>query len=327
MSRWSAGKKISQMARRLQRQRGGFTGAYILDAVRCSYRHQASPENYFVLRFYELSDRERQTYLTSGRSAMADRKLNRFMSGENDRIMSHKHLFYQKFSKYIRRESLFVPEASYKEFSVFLDAHDTFIIKPDRGIMGQGIEKLRTENVENRELLFERCRTGKLLAEQVIGQHHTLDAISSCVNSVRINAARNGKGEIRLIGACLKCGVNGAAADNFHSGGAAYPLNMATGIITGPGRNNTEIRDFEFHPGSSVRMPGFAIPFWEDVKACAVQAMEHMPELGYVGWDIAVTPNGPELIEGNCHWPGGNIIQLDKIGKYPLIKECLEGVT
>ncbi len=51
--------------------------------------------------------------------------------------------------------------------------------------------------------------------------------------------------------------------------------------------------------------------------------MERMPELGYVGWDIAVTPKGAELIEGNCHWPGGNIIQLDKIGKYPLIKECL----
>ena len=55
-----------------------------------------------------------------------------------------------------------------------------------------------------------------------------------------------------------------------------------------------------------------------------IQAMEMIPELGYVGWDIAVTPKGAELIEGNCHWPGGNIIQLDKIGKYPLIKECLK---
>lgn len=327
MSRWSAGKKTYEMAKQLRRQRGGFTGVYLLDAIRCGYRHQASPENYFVLRFYELSDEERWTYLTSGRSALADRKLNRFMTKEKDRIMSHKHLFYQSFSDWIHRESLYVPEIIYTDFMKFLDAHEMLVLKPDQGIMGHGIEKLYTEEIKDREALFEKCRVGKLLAEQVIRQHEALEQISSCVNSVRINAARDSKGTIRLVGACLKCGASGAAADNFHSGGVAYPLDMETGVVTGPGRNNTEIKDYECHPGSSVYMPGFSVPYWEEIRSYAIQAMEHMPELGYVGWDIAVTPEGPELIEGNCHWPGGNIIQLDKIGKYPLIKECLEGVT
>ena len=48
MSRLSTGKKIYQMAKQLKRQRGGVTAAYVLDAVRCGYRHMASPENYFV---------------------------------------------------------------------------------------------------------------------------------------------------------------------------------------------------------------------------------------------------------------------------------------
>lgn len=327
MSRWSAGKKTYEMARRLQRQRGGFTGVYLADAIRCGYRHQASPENYFVLRFYELSDEERETYLTSGRSAMADRELNRLMTEDQNRIMSRKHLFYRSFSEFIRRESIYAAEAAYADFAAFLGKNETIVVKPDRGIMGHGIEKLRTGEIEDREAFFESCRSGKLLAEQVIRQHEALEQISSCVNSVRINAARDRSGAVRLIGACLKCGAAGADADNFHSGGAAYPLDLESGVVTGPGRNNTEIRDYEYHPGSSVRMPGFSVPYWKEVKACAIEAMGHMPELGYVGWDIAVTPEGPELIEGNCHWPGGNIIQLDKIGKYPLIKECLEGVT
>lgn len=327
MSRWNAGKKIYEMAKRLQRQRGGFAGVYLVDAIRCGYRHQASPENYFVLRFYELSDEERGTYLTSGRSAAADKKLNRFMTGEKDRIMSQKHLFYRSFSDWIRREAVYVPEITYQEFTAFLDAHKLVVLKPDRGIMGHGIEILSTEGMEDRKALFEKCRSGGFLVEQVIGQHEALGQISDCVNSVRINAARDRNGGIHLIGACLKCGASGATADNFHSGGVAYPLDMETGVVTGPGRNNTEIRDYEYHPGSSVYMPGFSVPHWEAVRNCALQAMERMPELGYVGWDIAVTPEGPELIEGNCHWPGGNIIQLDRIGKYPLIKECLEGVT
>ena len=61
MSRWSAGKKIVQMAKELRRQRGGLASAYAMDAVGCSFRHQASPENYFVLRFYELDEKERET--------------------------------------------------------------------------------------------------------------------------------------------------------------------------------------------------------------------------------------------------------------------------
>ena len=51
--------------------------------------------------------------------------------------------------------------------------------------------------------------------------------------------------------------------------------------------------------------------------------MERVPTVGYAGWDIAVTPDGPELIEGNYSWPGGNIIQFDGVGKYTLLKKCL----
>ena len=70
-------------------------------------------------------------------------------------------------------------------------------------------------------------------------------------------------------------------------------------------------------------MPGFALPFWEELKALVCQGMERVPSLGYVGWDIALTSDGPALIEGNVHWPGGNIIQFDRVGKYPLILSCL----
>lgn len=326
MSRWNTGEKTYQMAKSLRRQRGGFTAVYLMDALRCGYRHQASPENYFVLRFYELDERERGTYLTSGRSSMADRRLNRFMTKKNNQILASKHLFYRHFSDLVRRKSLYVPEVSLTEFLNFLEAHETVVLKPDRGLMGHGIEKVQTKEIEDKKELYERCRDGGLLIEEKIRQHEELEKISSCVNSIRINAARDSKGKIRLIGACLKCGAEEAAADNFHSGGIAYPLDLKTGTVAGPGRNNKEIRDYERHPGSLVYMPGFTVPCWDAVIACVTQAMEHMPKIGYIGWDIAVTPEGPEMIEGNCHWPGGNIIQLDGIGKYPLIQECLEGV-
>lgn len=328
MSQWSAVKRTWKMAKSISSQRGGWTMRYFLDAIGCGYRHGASPENYLVLRFYEMKDQERSKYLTSGRSSKADRELNRQMTQEDGRIMSQKHLFYRQYKGLVRREYRYVPDTEYEDYTAFLDTHEQFICKPSRGIMGHGIRKIHTGELADRKAFYEECRRDKMLIEECIIQHEALEQIRpGCVNSIRINAARDRKGQVHLIGACLKCGGAGAVADNFHSGGIAYPVNLDTGRIAGPGRNNTEIRDYDRHPGNEVYMPGLQIPNWEQVRELAQQAMARMPHIGYVGWDIAVTPDGCELIEGNCHWPGGNIIQLDHIGKYPLIQKCLEGAA
>lgn len=54
MSRKSYFEKIYTMARTLARLRGGSLWAYFADAALCSRIYGASPENYFVLRFFEL---------------------------------------------------------------------------------------------------------------------------------------------------------------------------------------------------------------------------------------------------------------------------------
>ena len=74
------------MCTRLRAQRGGSRMVYLLDALRCSVRHGASPENYFVLRFFDLTEQQRATYLTSGRSAALDRVLNRLPRPAHRRV-------------------------------------------------------------------------------------------------------------------------------------------------------------------------------------------------------------------------------------------------
>ncbi len=324
MSKTSWTKRTYAMCRRLAEQRGGSTLWYFADALRCGKRHGSSPENYFVLRFFALSDRERGEYLTSGRSKAADSRLNLRARPEELEVLGSKAAFARSFRALLKREMIFAPDCSRAEFEAFLERWDEFIIKPERGIQGRGVEKLRREDIPDREAFFARCRGEKLLLEQLIRQHPALNMVNpSCLNSVRLNLARTPAGEPRFIGACLKCGAPGAAADNFHSGGVAYPLELESGRVTGPGRNNSELRDFTRHPGSGCFMPGLQIPWWEETKALTLRAMEQVPSLGYVGWDVGIGPDGPELIEGNCRWPGGNIIQLDGRGKYPLILSCM----
>ena len=293
------------------------------DALGCGIRHGASPENYFVLHFFDMDEKQRALFLTSGRSRAADAQLNRNAAERDKKLIGRKELFDAGFSGLVKRDFLYVPEGGREGFEAFLRRHDSFIVKPSCGTMGHGIEKLCTAGLD-REAFYARCCGEKLLLEELIVQHPALAEINrDSVNTVRVNAARASSGDVRFIGACLKCGGAGAVTDNFHSGGLAYPLDMETGRVTGPGRSNKNLTEYMRHPGSGRYMPGFSVPFWPQVLEIVKQGMDRVASLGYVGWDIAIRPDGPELVEGNYNWPGGNIIQFDGVGKYPLILDCL----
>lgn len=324
MSRMTALKKNYAMARTVAEQRGGAVLRYFLDAVFCSYIHGTSPENYYVLRFFKLSPAQRREYLTSGRSKALDRALNAHAAEKDKLVLADKARFNTAFADFVHRDSVYAPNSGFKAFSSFLDKHEEFILKPTRGTMGRGIEKLNINQFSCREELFRSSSENKLLLEEVIEQHPALSRLGGqCVNSVRINAARGSDGKVVLIGACLKCGGAAACTDNFHSGGVAFPLDIVTGRVTGAGRDNTTLDDIFISPATGEYVPDFIVPFWGDIVDCVCRAMDVVPTIGYVGWDIAVTSTGPELIEGNFNWPGGNIIQFDNIGKYKLLKKCV----
>ena len=76
MSRWNALKKTYRMCTRLRAQRGGSRMVYLLDALRCSVRHGASPENYFVLRFFDLTEQQRALLPSASFSAAAALRLS-----------------------------------------------------------------------------------------------------------------------------------------------------------------------------------------------------------------------------------------------------------
>ncbi len=44
------------------------------------------------------------------------------------------------------------------------------------------------------------------------------------------------------------------------------------------------------------------MPYWEEVKSLALRAATAFPWVHGVGWDIAISEQGPVLIEGNRAW-------------------------
>jgi glutathione synthase/RimK-type ligase-like ATP-grasp enzyme len=63
------------------------------------------------------------------------------------------------------------------------------------------------------------------------------------------------------------------------------------------------------HPMTGERIEGFQLPFWKESVELALRAHETLPTIALVGWDIALTAEGPVIIEGNST-PGAKSPQI-----------------
>ena len=47
---------------------------------------------------------------------------------------------------------------------------------------------------------------------------------------------------------------------------------------------------------------GTKLPCWEEICDLAVSVAPHFLPMRSIGWDIALTPEGPKIVEGNARW-------------------------
>ena len=70
---------------------------------------------------------------------------------------------------------------------------------------------------------------------------------------------------------------------------------------------------------TNIKFDGFQIPYWEEIKEMVLKAALVNDKVNLVGWDVAISKNGPLIIEGN-RGPGFDLVQilLKKGTKYML---------
>ena len=134
-------------------------------------------------------------------------------------------------------------------------------------------------------------------------------------------------GEAHIITAMLRIGNNMKFVDNFNSGGMVAPVDEKTGVIIKPAIDKNK-QLYEVHPITGTQIKGFQIPFWKETIEMVKEAAKVIPEVGYVGWDVGFTPNGPVFVEAN-DFPGHDIYQLpehtpEKIGIWPKFNKYLK---
>ena len=308
----------------LHQKTGKPRGWLLTDMARCARRYGAGYVDYKIAEMYRLTDAQRETVITRAKS-------NEIVSRMNDRAFWHffdnKCEFNRLFASQVGREWLDLTRATEAEFAAFLSGRGPIIAKPVDGSSGQGIEKCEPGEYGDPAALFIRLKADGIgIVEDCVAQHPVLSGLCpASVNTIRVATLLGDKQE-GIVYARVRIG-NGRVMDNVDCGGMAAPIDLSTGILSGPGADKAG-HVYENHPLTGTRIPGTKLPYWEEVKQMCLSAMRVVPQVRYVAWDVAIREDGPIFIEGNS-FPSHAIPQFaahfpDGIGILPRFREFID---
>jgi len=270
--------------------------------------------DYFFFHFIEKEESIQLHYANT----LFMNKFHKKCNESSHRIyFQDKSLFLKKFNKYITQRYFIIDKKNINEFMEWLlDFYPSSIMtKKLRGTGGYGVQKINLKYIdgeifnaktnENFEQMFSQLVCSKYyLIEEYITQHDILNEWNpSCINTIRVITYKDKDSNTEIIGALIRLGVEGSV-DNFHSGGIAVNIDIDSGNTNGLGfrMEPSDNEYFIFHPVTKVKLNGLKIPMWDEIKEMIMNASKEISQIRTVGWDVAVTPNRPVLIEGNDNW-------------------------
>ena len=295
------------------------------DIVWCGLRYGAGYKDYRLTEWWTLNGKQRKTYVTRTINNSIVKKCN---DSAYYHIINNKIDFNTYFSEFMGRKWIYLKEASVEDFREFLDGLEYIIAKPVDESCGRGVEKIKVSDREPEELYSYLTETSRFLCEDYIVQHPVISEIyPSSVNTLRIVTIAGVDHVPHVLYAFIRIGNGGRVVDNINAGGMAAPIDLDTGVINNVAFDK-DCNYYDKHPETGKPIVGVQIPLWNEAKELVLKAARKIPQLGYVGWDVAVTLNGPVFVEANHH-PGHDILQMpahtpDKIGMLPKYREYID---
>ena len=208
--------------------------------------------------------------------------------------------------------------------------HVEFFAKLTRGSKGKGsfVFTMKEDGFDiDGEHISDKRLIKKLqgyIVEPLIKQHEAMNAIYPyAVSSLRL-VTMNKKGQIHIIQSALRVGAGENRTSNTYQGGVLLGVNDE-GILSEYGvivKNNRG--KYYSHPDTGFVFKDFKVPYWKEATELAIKAHKCFPSFHTVGWDIAITKDGPLILEGNGNWSACDFQYTEGPGKARMEKFFLK---
>ncbi|TLX75809.1 hexapeptide transferase [Labilibacter sediminis] len=272
------------------------------NAVQAVFKYNISLLEYFQFRFFERSHEERLKWAGTGFMYEYQKVQNPIDSRE---ILENKLLFNAHFKKFILRKTSSIDELRLNDKiarELLANSSEKLVLKNSLGQVGAEVEIVSCKAFDTDSLIKYMQEKNYNLIEEFVVQHHSIMELSpSGLNTIRVFTQLQ-QGKVEFLGARLRVTVN-CSVDNMAAGNLAAPIDMDTGIVNGPGvYSDITKEDQGIHPITGKKINGFQIPYWDEVRDMVIKGALIVPENKSIGWDVAISEKGPELIEGNHNW-------------------------
>lgn len=189
-----------------------------------------------------------------------------------------------------------------------LGSFGAFIIN---GVDGNHLALEQSDPMSFDELFEKRIGERSFLLQRCIENHAVIKSFSKYVATVRtVNLVRSDG--IWTPFALLKIPSATSIADNYwRAGNLLANLDVETGVIKRVVRGKgIELEEIAEYPVAGKSLIGLALPHWQKLRAINEACAHLYAPLRYHSLDIAITPEGPQVVEVNY---GGSFV-LPQIG-------------
>ena len=285
----------NSVCEKLKKEKGKSKISTLTDLIYCSIKYKTSPHNYDVMGFVDLTKYQRKTFFTYADSI---RMMEKYNSKKHEAVFYNKFIFSKVFSDFYVRKCVTTNYLTEEDFLKFMEGEQKIVYKPVNAAQGKGVEVLDVADFDSLANLYKYVMNlPKGIIETWIVQHSAISALyPKAVNPIRINTVLDGD-KLHIMTSTLSIGHNSKIANA--SINALFALvDPKTGeVLTDACDYNGGV--YEKHPETGKTFKGFRIPYWQETLEMLEKATRTMHQVKYVGWDIAITEDGPIIIEGN----------------------------
>jgi hypothetical protein len=198
-----------------------------------------------------------------------------------------------------------------------------FVIKPTRGAYGDGVNVFfRTskgftdafKNLYTSQQLYDAIvshpKYDSFVVQQRLKSHPELIRLSDTqfLQTVRFVTFVDSDNQCNILLAHLKPIIGENVIDNWQqglTGNVEAIVSLDDGILKPANQitsNGSGIKTILIHPKTGVCFDGFQLPLWPQACKLVKETAPKFLPIRTIAWDVALTPDGPYIVEGNIWW-------------------------
>lgn len=164
---------------------------------------------------------------------------------------------------------------------------------------------INSEEVDISEFIKTLNGSAYLLQERIPAQHPAINRLHPhAINTLRIITIKDEKtGNITNYPPLLRVGTGHSHVDNWATGGLAIGVDAEKKCLRKYGFFKPYYgTKASVHPDSGIVFEGYQIPYLDEAIEMSKRFHRLLPTIQSIGWDVAITEQGPIFIEGNDNW-------------------------